>query len=269
MRSREIAQQFVRARLRAEALRDFPNTIPGTLDDAYATQDCAIDLWPDPLVGWKVGWIAPPWSDHLKEERLVGPIFERGVRHAPPREIVEFPIFQGGFAAIEAEFVFRLTADVQPGKTTWTVDEAAQLACALHVGIELAGSPLAPINDLGPLAVVCDFGNNAGLLLGPEVVDWRGRRLESLTCEALIEDRAVGHGGALSVPGGPLAALAFALQRCAMRGRPLAGGDLVSTGAATGIHAIRSGQLACVRFDGLAELRCRAIPAAARCRNAS
>jgi 2-keto-4-pentenoate hydratase len=269
MSRREIAEQFVRARLRAKALRAFPNAIPDSLDDAYAIQDCAIELWPNPLAGWKVGRIAPPWLNHLQEDRLVGPIFKHGVHHIRPGAIVEFPVFEGGFAAVEAEFIFRMTADAQPGKTTWTVDEAAQLAGALHVGIETAGSPLAPINDLGPLAVVCDFGNNAGLLLGPEVRNWRERQLDSLTCETLIEDLAVGHGGALSVPGGPLAALAFALQRCAVRGRPLASGDLISTGAATGIHAIRSGQHACVRFDGIAELRCRAVPAAALCSTSS
>jgi 2-keto-4-pentenoate hydratase len=265
MSSREIAEQFVGARLRAAALRAFPNTIPSTLDDAYATQDWAIGLWPDRLVGWKVGRIAPPWLEQLQEDRLIGPIFEQGVRRVAAAELVEFPAFEGGFAAVEAEFVFRLRANAPPDKATWTVDEAAQLACALHVGIETAGSPLASINDLGPLAVVCDFGNNAGLLLGPEVMDWRQRHFEALTCETLIQDRTVGHGGALSVPGGPLAALAFALQRCAKRGRLLLSGDLVSTGAATGIHPIRSGQHARVRFDGIAELRCRAVPAAPLC----
>jgi 2-keto-4-pentenoate hydratase len=261
MNSHEIAGQLVRARLRAEALHAFPNGIPGTLDAAYATQDCAIGLWPDHLAGWKVGRIDPPWLEQLGEDRLVGPIFARSVRHAAPGEVVEFPVFEGGFAAVEAEFVFRLTANAQRDKATWTIKEAAQLAGTLHVGIETAGSPLAAINDLGPLAVVCDFGNNTGLLLGPEVIGWRERQLAALTCETLIEERVVGRGGALSVPGGPLAALAFALRRCAMRGRPLTTGDLVSTGAATGIHALRSGQHACVRFDGIAELRCRAVPA--------
>ena len=261
MSSRAIAEQLVRARLGAEALFAFPGDLPATLDAAYAIQDCAIALWPDQLTGWKVGRIDPPWLIRLGEDRLVGPIFARGVRHVVPGDMLDFPVFEGGFAAVEAEFVFRLTADALPGKTTWTVDEAARLECALHVGIETAGSPLAAINDLGPLAVVCDFGNNAGLLLGPEVSGWRERAFATLTCETLIEERPVGRGGALSLPGGPLAALAFALQRCALRGLPLARGTLVSTGATTGIHVLRSGQHACVRFDGIAQLRCRAVPA--------
>lgn len=261
MNTRMVAEQFVHARLRAEALAAFPGEIPRTLDEAYETQDLAIGLWGRRVAGWKVGRIDARWSERLGEDRLVGPIFEPGVRDAPVGANVEFPVFEGGFAAVEAEFVFRLAADAPPGKLTWTAGEAGQLAGALHVGIETAGSPLAAINDLGPLVVVCDFGNNAGLLLGPEIADWRARALESLTCETFVEGRSMGQGGALSLPGGPLAALAFALQRCARRGRPLRTGDLVSTGATTGIHRIRSGQRARVCFDGIAELGCRAVAA--------
>jgi 2-keto-4-pentenoate hydratase len=258
---RAIAEKLVRARLSAEALAAFPGEIPDTVAAAYETQEHAIELWRDRVAGWKVGRIDARWSERLGEDRLVGPIFAQGVRSAEPGRAVEFPVFESGFAAVEAEFVFRLGADAPAAKLAWTPEEAACFPGALHVGIETAGSPLASINELGPLVVVCDFGNNAGLLLGPEIAAWRERPLASLTCETFIEGRPVGRGGALTLPGGPFAALAFALQRCARRGRPLGSGDLVSTGATTGIHQIRAGEHARVRFDGVAELTCRAIPA--------
>jgi len=264
MNTRAVAEQFVRARLLAEALSAFPGEMPTTLDEAYAIQDSAIGLWPDRVAGWKVGRIDPPWSDRLREDRLVGPIFSRALWAAGAAgadECVEFPVFEGGFAAVEAEFVFRLQADAPRDKASWTAQEASQLPCALHVGIETAGSPLAQINDLGPLVIVSDFGNNAGLLLGPQIADWRERPFASLGCETFIDEQSVGRGGAASLPGGPLAALAFALRRCAMLGRALTAGELVSTGATTGIHDIRSGEQVRVRFDGVTELKCRAVPA--------
>jgi len=262
MESEAIAEQFVRARLGAEALLDFPGPIPGTLNTAYAYQDRAIALWPDTVAGWKVGRIGPPWLARVGEDRLVGPIFRRGIRLAPPGALIDFPVIKGGFAAIEAEYVFRLAVDPEPDKTYWTPEEAAELVSSLHVGIETAGSPLAAINELGPTVVVSDFGNNAGLLLGPAIGDWRARPLDSLTCETWIEERCVGQGGALSLPGGLFAAVAFALGRCARRGLPLKAGYVISTGAATGIHDIRIGQSARVRFAGVGELTCRAVPAA-------
>jgi 2-keto-4-pentenoate hydratase len=260
MDSEAVAEDFVRARLSAQALIDFPGTIPTTLNTAYAYQDRAIALWPDTLAGWKVGRIGPPWLERVGEDRLVGPIFRRGIRLAPPDAPVEFPVFEGGFAAVEAAFVFRLGADAESDKTQWTAEEAARLVSGVHVGIEAAGSPLAAINELGPTVVVSDFGNNAGLLLGPAIPDWRTRPFESLTCETFIDDRCVGRGSAALLPGGPLAAVAFALGRCARRGLPMKAGYVISTGAATGIHDIRTGQSARVKFAGVAMLLCRAVP---------
>src|SRR5215831_19195520 len=95
MNTRAIAEQFVRARLRAEALPAFPGEVPATLDAAYAVQDCAIALWTDRIAGWKVGRIDPPWSERLLEDRLVGPVFERGVRDAPSGAMIDFPVFEG------------------------------------------------------------------------------------------------------------------------------------------------------------------------------
>jgi 2-keto-4-pentenoate hydratase len=214
------------------------------------------------VAGWKVGRIEPSWLERVGEDRLVGPIFRRGIRLAPPEAVIEFPVFKGGFAAIEAEFVFRLAADAEPDKTLWTPQEAAQLVSTVHVGIETAGSPLAAINELGPTVVVSDFGNNTGLLLGPAIADWRRRSLEALTCETYIESNLVGRGAAASLPGGPLAAVAFALGRCARRGLPMKSGYVIATGAVTGIHDIRIGQSARVRFDRIGEILCRAVPAA-------
>ncbi len=260
-KERGISEQFVHARRRGASIPDFPGVIPRDLDSAYVIQDAAIALWPDEIAGWKVGYIGPAWRDRYPEERLVGPIFRNAIQQGGSGNLVEFPVFQGGFAAVEAEFVIRLGEDAPPRKTLWTVDEARAIAGGMYIGIELAGSPLAVINDLGPAVVISDFGNNAGLILGPAVADWRERSPDSLTCETFIENQSVGGGTALSLAGGPLAALAFALARCARRGRPLKTGDLVSTGAVTGIHSIRAGEHARVSFGDLGEILCRAVPA--------
>jgi 2-keto-4-pentenoate hydratase len=259
---RDAARRFVRARLTASALPDFPGTVPRTLEAAYTCQDAAIAQWPDEVRGWKVGRIGEPWLSRLGEDRLVGPIFGRavwGARRAG--EVIDFPVFEGGFAAVEAEFVVKLGVDAEPGRTEWTPQDAAPLVGALHVGIETAGSPLASINALGPAVVISDFGNNAGLIVGPEIPNWRAFGNDQLTSETFVDDRRVGTGSAASIPGGPLAALAFALARCARRGLPLRAGQLISTGATTGIHDIRIGQSARVVFRGVGEIRCHAVPA--------
>ena len=263
----EIARRLVRARLQATALPDYPGALPPTLDAGYASQDAAIAMWPTPVAGWKVGRIPDAWLARMGEERLVGPIFEDAVRQALPDDAAGFAVIDAGFAAVEAEFVFRLGADAPPGKTAWTDDEALALVETLLVGVELAGSPLPRINDLGPAVVVSDFGNNAGLILGPPVPEWRrmlGTLEQDLHCETAIDGEVVGSGRASDIAGGLVAALRFALARCARRGMPLRAGQVVSTGAATGIHDIRAGQQAQVSFDGIGEISVVALLAMPR-----
>lgn len=260
---RDIAARFVRARLAGASLPEFPGQVPTALDSAYACQDAAIVEWPDTVQGWKVGRILEPWLSRFGEDRLVGPIFNRAVYFAREADVVDFPVFAGGFAAVEAEFIVRLGTAPPASKTDWTAAEACELAAAIHVGIETAGSPLATINDLGPTVVVADFGNNAGLIVGPEIPNWRDITPERLASETFVDEKSVGKGTAASVPGGPMAGLAFALNRCARRGLPLKAGQLVSTGATTGIHEIRIGQSARAVFAGVGEIRCRAVLARA------
>jgi 2-keto-4-pentenoate hydratase len=259
-----IAARFVAARLGATPLADYPGPLPEDLDQAYAVQDAAIALWPDAVGGWKVGRIPSPWRERLGEERLVGPIFRDSIRRSREGEVLECPLFEGGFAAVEAEFVFRLEVDAPPAKLAWTAGEARGIVASMHIGMEPASSPLESINRLGPAVVVSDFGNNAGLIVGPEILGWRERSDESLVCETFIDGQSVGRGGGTSIPGGPLSALAFALARCARRNRPLHAGDFVSTGAASGIHDVRPGQDARLSFGDDGEILCRAIRALPR-----
>jgi len=253
----KIAGSFVEARVRGASLPDFPGSIPADLVTAYQVQDLAISLWPDRVVGWKVGFIAAERRDSSGDDRLLGPIFSAGLLDAIGGN-VGFPVFAGGFAAVEAEYVLRLQADAPADKTEWTPAEAAALPATLHIGVEIASSPLATINILGPRVVVSDFGNNNGLILGREIPGWLAIPEAELTCHTFIEERLVGSGGATTLPGGLRAAYAFALSRSAKRGRPLKAGDLIATGNATGIHDIAVGQSARISFAGFGDITCRA-----------
>lgn len=260
--TRGIVDAFLDARRNGRSLPGFPGDIPDDLVAAYAVQDAAIDRWPDPVVGWKVGYIAPEKRDASGDERLLGPVFRAHLQQAG--EATSFEVFDGGFGAIEAEFVLRLDADAPVDKTAWTPDEAAALPATLFIGLEVASSPLATINQLGPRVVVSDFGNNNGLVVGGEIADWTMLDETTLTAESWIDDTRVGTGGATTLPGGLRAAFAFALSRSARRGRPLRRGELIATGNATGIHDILPGQRARVVFDGHGELVLTARAAAPR-----
>ena len=255
-----IAQAFVSARQQGRSLPDFPGTIPDDLVTAYQVQDQAIALWDADVVGWKVGYIAAERRDASGDDRLLGPIFSNRFWNATGGT-AEIPVFVGGFGAVEAEYVFQLTEDAPADKLHWTPEEAEAQPARLFIGVEVASSPLATINKLGPLVVVSDFGNNNGLVLGPEIPDWTTLDDADLRAETRIDNEVVGTGGATLLPGGLRTAFAFALGRSAQRGRPLKAGDLIASGNATGIHDIAVGQQALIRFAGYGDITCRAIAA--------
>ncbi|WP_394842770.1 fumarylacetoacetate hydrolase family protein [Pendulispora brunnea] len=263
-RSDLTARAFTEARRRARSLPEFPGIVPADLATGYATQEAAIELWPDDIIGWKIGKVPPPFEERLGAPRICGPIFRRKLLvaeeaggHAP----IQFPVIEGGFAAVEAEFVVRVGRDAPAGKREWTLEEAETMVASMHIGMEPAGSPLKTINVLGPTVVVSDFGNNNGLILGPEIPDWHHRAWTDMPCETWIDGMRVGVGSAASISGGPIEALRYLLEHLATRNRPLRAGDLISTGAATGIHDVLAGQTALVRFGSYGEIPCVAVKA--------
>ena len=255
-----LAARFVEARKSARALTQYPGDMPADLAAAYAIQDAAIDQWDDQVAGWKIGLIQPPHRARFGAERIAGPIFRRQIIFANG-EPVDLPAINGGFAAVEAEFVLRMGKDAPSDKVNWTPEEAADYADACFVGVELAGSPFAAINDHGPAVTASDFGNNAGLVLGDAIENWRAVAWDTLKAETLIDGASVGAGAAASIPGGPFAALAFMLENGAKRDRPLTRGQLISTGATTGVHVIRAGQSARCDFGGAGSIACRMVEA--------
>lgn len=251
-----IARAFTQARREGVAVPVYPGEEPSSLDAAYAIQDDAIALWPDRIAGWKLGRINAPFDARFGAGRLAGPIFARNVwaaSEAPTR----YGVISGGFAAVEAEYVLELS-ETAPDRGDWTAEAVEPLVGRVFAGIEIAGSPFPGINDHGPAVTASDFGNNAGLILGAEIADWR-RRLADLTCSVAIDGAPVGDGGAASIPGGPLASLAFLLNLLHRRGRQLEAGQLVSTGAATGVHAVHAGQAAVADFGADGRIECVAV----------
>jgi 2-keto-4-pentenoate hydratase len=258
-----IAPQFLQARRDGVSVPGYPGgVLPETMADGYAVQDIAIDSWPDELVGWKVGYVPPQHQQRLGTDRLAGCIFRKNLWQAGDAP-TPFRAIAGGFTAVEAEFIFRLGQDAPADKTAWTAEEAADYVGELILGVEIAGSPLATINVLGPTVVASDFGNNDGQILGPVLDNWRDIAWEDMGVETVINGVSVGTGTAASIPGSPLAALAFLLGHVASRGRPLKKGMLVTTGASTGIHDVVAGDAATVSFGALGQVQCVAVPAQA------
>jgi len=255
-----IAGRFLAARRAATGLDGYPGDFPATLDEAYAIQDEAIARWGRPVVGWKVGRVPLPLIERFGTDRLAGPIFAMAPARTNGAE-VEMPVFAEGFAAGEAEFLLRIGATPPAEKTDYSLEEAADLIGAVHAGIEVASSPLGTINELGPIAVISDFGNNNGLVIGPEIADWRDSGFEEWEVVTRIDGATVGAGRASGFPDGAIGAARFLLELMARRGIALVPGQWISSGAVTGVHPARPGQRVEARFSEAVSLACKLVAA--------
>lgn len=257
-----IASAFRTARSHASPIASYPgDRVPETLAAAYAIQQLSIANWPDRVVGWKVAAIQENWKATYPDERVAGPVFSQGLLFSATG-IVETPIIRGGYAAAEAEFALLLGADFPVATRFVSVDQLRPYIAAVHIAVEMAGSPLPNLSALGPGAVISDFGNNLGLVVGPELDDFFGRAPADWLVATRVNDVQAGEGSAERIPGGPLAAVLFLANSLVGRGSTLRPGDWVSTGASTGVHPVRVGDQVEVSVDGQPAISLRIVEAA-------
>ncbi|GGB90352.1 2-keto-4-pentenoate hydratase [Novosphingobium endophyticum] len=255
-----MAEAFVTARRDRCVLARYPGEAPSDMAEAYRIQDLAIDFDGRPIAGWKVGRINPPDDARLGANRLAGPIFADSVVEAPSGESPAMPVFAGGFAAAEAEFLLH----VAPG---WDgavpQDDAGTLALldAVHVGIEVASSPYPGINADGPPVTASDYGNNFGLVVGPGLAGWEAMDFDDVTVRLEIDGALAGENTTAAMLDGPLGAVRFLLGNLVGRGIDCGSGTWVSTGAVTGVHPVRPGEQVTASFGQHGAVRCAIVAA--------
>ncbi|MBL7326002.1 2-keto-4-pentenoate hydratase, partial [Escherichia coli] len=107
-------------------------------------------------------------------------------------------------------------------------------------------SPFPGINAHGPAVTVSDFGNNNGLVVGAEIP--RDTDFLAWPVALTIDGEVAGEATASTMLDGPFGAVRFLFELAASRQLPLAPGQWISTGAVTGVHPVRVGELVEARF---------------------
>ena len=240
-----LAQTLVTLRREGRAVAAFPGIVPSTATEAYCVQAAAVALLEREVGGWKVGLVPPAYRGMFGSNRLFGPIFAENIRRADAGTMsCSIPGY--GFAAFEAEIALRIGRTLQPART-WTAAKSAEAVDGAMLAVELASSPVASILSDGPCAIVADIGINAGLLLGLALDDWR-EALSSITACTTVDGHVAGPASPLEMPGGPLESLACLLNHLGKHGLRLEAGQVVATGAITGIRPIGVGMAAVADF---------------------
>ncbi len=245
---RAISETLVDARSRARALSGFPGTLPDTLEAAYDIQDASRERWPQPVAGWKVGGVPPVYLDTFDDKWLVGPIYADTVVRAHADKVARMPVFAEGFAAIEPEFLLCMGAEPAQDR--------------LFIGAEIASSPIPAINDVGPVAVICDFGNNRGMLIGPEVRNWQEAAI-AVRVETIIDGKSIGVKELDDLREGVARSRNVLTDMAQRRGFDLPEGTYISCGAITGVHEAAIGARSTLDFAQLGSVDLELVTAGA------
>jgi 2-keto-4-pentenoate hydratase len=217
-------------------------------DEAYSVQDAVFaDLWPGArAVAWKAG--GP--SD--KVEPTAAPI--------PPENLLRSPANAAGakmqMIGVEAEVAFRLAKDLPPRSRPYSDRSVAAAVGEVLVAIELCDTRLADWKETSGLWKLADFQNNSALVVGSGTKDWQKIDFLQQEMEFHIGARVAKAKGAHSF-GNPFRLLPWLVRHAAKRGLGLHAGDVITTGAWTGLEIAKLGDEVTARFPGIGEATVR------------
>ncbi|HTP63729.1 MAG TPA: fumarylacetoacetate hydrolase family protein [Burkholderiales bacterium] len=219
-----------------------------TEEEAYRVQDAVFaELWPGARpAAWKAG--GP--SD--KVEPTAAPISAENLLHSPASVMGANMRMIG----VEAEVAFRLAKDLPPRTRPYSSKAVAAAVGEVLVAIELCDTRLANWKDSSGLWKLADFQNNGALVTGSGTTDWQKIDFLQQAVEFRIGDRVARAKGAHSF-GNPFRLLPWLSAHCAKRGLGLHAGDVVTTGAWTGLEMAKAGDAVVASFPGIGEATVR------------
>ncbi len=259
-----ISDALVAARLSNQAVLEFPGDVPGNLSEAYAVQHRSIGIWPDTVIGFKVGGIPTKWRDTYPASWLAGPVFEKGLTRADGDASIEVEVYEGGFAAYEAEIVMEISGWRDMSQPITDTSDALKYVRAAYLGAEISSSPMPMVNALGPGSIISDFGNSTNILLSQVIEKEWLTHLSDLYVKLYIDDKLIGDASPKEGETGPVGALMFLLNHLLTARDEIELPDtlFISTGAITGVHETTHSTQCLIKYEPLGELKIHMVPKA-------
>ena len=212
---------------------------PANFDEAFAVQEQVIAALASPTIGWKVNEL----PDGLV---TFAPILKSG-------EVVAggtWRVTGGEPAGIELEIAFRVGRPVAPGASA---DEVMAAMASAHVVFELCQSRIADPASVPRHVALADSISNWGVVVGPEIADWRGKAFGSVPGRLLVDGKLHIEGKSAD-PARVLGLLPAALAR---HGKALAVGDVIITGSLIGMNWLTGRHALTGIIDGMGEVTLR------------
>lgn len=241
----EAAALFVKARKGGVPVDRLPEHCrPASAADAIAIQERTRAFIGGAVAGWKVASF--PDLGLASAILLRTGICDNGaVVAAPP----------GPLLGVEAEIAFHFERDLPPRAEAYEQSEIEDAVVAF-AGIELVATRYANHETVGALERAADCMVNEGFVLGTVRKDWRTLDLAALEAVVAVNGKEIarrvgGHATKHPLP------LAVDLVNELRKTSGVKAGQFITTGAFTGMHAVKPGDAIRVEFTGFGSAEVR------------
>lgn len=222
---------------------------PRTREAGYGVQALFERHSAFPLFGWKIAATSKAGQAHIAVD---GPMAGRLLRERVRESGGRVPLTGNHMRVAEAEFAFRMGADLPPRGTPYRADEVLAAVATLHPAIEVPDSRYLDFTVVGAAQLIADNACADYFVLGPPApAGWQSIDLASHRVAGRVNDGPPREGIGANVLGDPREALAWLVNELSRLTVTLAAGQVVTTGTCLVPLAVEPGHHVVADFGTL------------------
>jgi 2-keto-4-pentenoate hydratase len=214
---------------RRQLIRELPEAIrPHTREAGYAVQALLERRSAFSLFGWKIAATSKAGQAHIAVD---GPMAGRLLRERVRDSGGRIPFAGNHMRVAEAEFAFRMGADLLPRRAAYQVADVLSAVATLHPAIEVPDSRYEDFTSVGAPQLIADNACADYFVLGPAApASWRSIDLARHHVSGRIADGTPSEGVGSNVLGDPREALTWLVNELSRLNLTLTAGQVVTTG---------------------------------------
>jgi 2-keto-4-pentenoate hydratase len=230
-----------------------PHVRPQSRGEGYAVQQALVAATGEQAIGWKIAATSTAGQQHIG---VSGPLAGRLLASRCLPDGASVSLRGNVMHVIEAEFAFRLAADVLPdGARALSVQQVMDKVGDLHLAIEIPNSRYQDFVSAGEAQLIADFACASHMVLGtPVSVGWRDLDLAAQAVQVSRGGEVIAQGRGANALGDPRVALTWLANELISHGMHLLAGDVVITGTCVVPVPVQPGQTLTAQYPGLGEV---------------
>ena len=253
---RKAANQLWKLWKEHEAIDTLPEPLkPISRAEGYAIQACLEERSKDPIFGWKIAATSNAGQSHIG---VSGPMAGRLLKERVHSDGDVVSIDNCLMKVAEAEFAFRIAADLPPKGDPYSVEEVLRVVSHLHPSIEIPDSRFKDFSSAGEAQLIADNACAHEFVLGPPSDEiWRTLDLKSHPVELKTTKPATETGKGENVLGDPRTALTWLVNELCQFGMYVKKNQFITTGTTTQPITIEKGVDVAAKFGVLGSVSAR------------